>query len=72
MLISYHISHTRTKCRMATILIVEFWEVRGMKTWKELTTGVQQLVRLLFNNDFVNPGLSLKGLFLVSLFCSST
>ena len=35
-------------------------KVRGMKTWKELTTGVQQLVRLLFNNNFINSGLVLK------------
>ena len=29
---------------------------------KELTTGVQQLVRLLFNNNFVNPGLVFQSL----------
>ena len=40
-------------------LIVEFMKVRGMKAWKELTTGVQQLVRLLFGNNFINPGLFL-------------
>ena len=40
-------------------LIVEFMKVRGMKARKELTTGVQQLVRLLFNNTFINPGLVL-------------
>ena len=34
-------------------------KVGGIKTWKELATCVQQLVRLLFNNDFVNPGLFL-------------
>ena len=34
-------------------LIVEFMKVRGMTTWKELTTGVKQSVRLLFNNDFI-------------------
>ena len=39
--------------------IVEFMKVRGMKTLKELMTGVQQLVRLLFNDNFVNPGLVL-------------
>ena len=30
-----------------------------IKTWKERTTGVQQLVRLLFNNHFAKPGLVL-------------
>ena len=38
-------------------LIVQLMKVGGMKTWKELTTGVQQLVWLLFNNNFINPGL---------------
>ena len=38
-------------------LIVQFMKVQGMKTWKELTTGAQQLVRLLFNNILTNPGL---------------
>ena len=38
-------------------LIIELMKVRGMKTWKELTTGVQQLVRLLHKNKFFNPGL---------------
>ena len=37
--------------------INQFMKVGGIKTWKELTIGVQQLVRLLFNNDFINPGL---------------
>ena len=41
-------------------LIVEFMKVQGLKTWKELTTGVQQLVRLLFNNNSINPGLVLQ------------
>ena len=36
-------------------------KVGGIKTWKELTTGVQQLVRLLFNNNLINPGLILEG-----------
>ena len=27
----------------------------GIKTWKEFTIGVQQLIRLLFNNNFINP-----------------
>ena len=36
-------------------LIVKFMKVQGLKTWKEVTTGDQQLVRLLFNNDFVSP-----------------
>ena len=34
-------------------------KVGGIKTWKELTIGVKQFVRLLFNNDFINPGLVL-------------
>ena len=36
---------------------MEYSKVQGMKTWKELTTGVQQLVRLLFNNNFIDPAL---------------
>ena len=40
-------------------LIIEFMKVQGMKTWKEVTTGVQHLVSLLFNNNFINPGLVL-------------
>ena len=36
--------------------INQLMKVGGIKTWKELTIGVQQLVRLLFNNDFINPG----------------
>ena len=40
-------------------LIVKFMKIQATKTWKELTTGVQQLVRLLFNNNFTNPGLVL-------------
>ena len=39
--------------------IVEFMKVQGLKTWKELMTGVQQLERLLFNNNFTKPGLVL-------------
>ena len=31
-------------------------KVGGTKTWKELTIGVQQLVRLLFNNNFIDAG----------------
>ena len=55
-------SHTRTKYKVATIFglrrfINQFMKVGGIKTWKELTTGVQQLVRLLFNNNFINPRL---------------
>ena len=37
----------------------QFMKVGGIKTSKELTTGVQQLVMLLFNNNFVNSGLVL-------------
>ena len=58
--------HTRTEYKMATIfgltykrLVVKFMNVQGTKTWKELTTGVQLLLRLLFNNNFINPGLVL-------------
>ena len=35
-------------------------KVGGIKTWKKLTIGVQQLVRLLFNNNFINPGCHLN------------
>ena len=38
----------------------------GMKTWKELATGVQQLVRLPFNKDFINPGLVLENVTLLN------
>ena len=37
----------------------EFQKVGGIKTWKEFTIGVQELVRLLFNNKTINPGLVL-------------
>ena len=33
-------------------------KVGGIKTLKELTTGVQQFVRLLFNNNLSTPDLS--------------
>ena len=47
--------------------INQFMKVRGIKTWKELTIGVQQSVRLLFNNNFINPGLVLSnGMYLIS------
>ena len=39
--------------------INQFMKVGGIETWKELTIGVQQLVRLLFNNNFINPELVL-------------
>ena len=39
--------------------IIKFIKVRATKTWKELTTGVQQLLRLLFDNNSINPGLVL-------------
>ena len=39
--------------------INQFMKVGGIKTWNELTIDVQQLVRLLFKNDFINPGLVL-------------
>ena len=31
----------------------------GIKTWNELTIGVQPLERLPFSNDFINPWLVL-------------
>ena len=39
--------------------INQFMKVGGIKTLKELAIGVQQLVRLLFNNNFINPGFSI-------------
>ena len=30
-------------------------KVGGINTWKELTIGVQQLARLLFDNNFIIP-----------------
>ena len=39
--------------------INQFMKVAGIKTWKELTIGVQQLVRLLFENNLIAPGLVL-------------
>ena len=36
-------------------------KVGGIKTWKELTTGGQQLVRLLLNYNFINPDSSIDG-----------
>ena len=35
-------------------------KVGDVTTWKEVTIDVQQLVRLLFNNNFINPGLVLE------------
>ena len=61
-------SHTRTTYKIQNgddiwpnlrRFINQFMKVGGSKTWKELTIGVQQLVRLLFNNNFINPGLVL-------------
>ena len=40
-------------------IISQFMKVGGIKTCKELTIGVQQLVTLLFNNNFIKPGLVL-------------
>ena len=40
--------------------INQFMKVGGIKIWKEHTIGVQQLIRLLFNNNVANPGLSFK------------
>ena len=39
--------------------INQFMKVGGIKTWKILTNGIQQLVRVLFSNNFINPGLVL-------------
>ena len=33
-------------------------KAEDVTTWKELTIGVQRLVGLLFDNHFINPGLS--------------
>ena len=42
--------------------INQFMKVGGVKTWKELMIGVQQLVRLHFNDKFIkNPDLSFNG-----------
>ena len=38
--------------------IYQFIKFGGIKTWKELTIGVQQLVRLLLNNILSTPTLS--------------
>ena len=35
-------------------------KVGDIKTWKELKIGVQQLVKLLFHNNFITPGLALE------------
>ena len=35
-------------------------KVGDVTTWKELAIGVQQLVRLLFDNNSINSGLVLK------------
>ena len=35
-------------------------KARTTNTWKELTIGVQQFIRLLFNNDLSTPDLSFK------------
>ena len=40
-------------------LTMQLMKDRGMKTWKKLVTGVQQLVRLLFSNNLIKPGLAL-------------
>ena len=37
--------------------INQVMKVGGIKTWKELTISVQQLIRLLFDNNSINPGL---------------
>ena len=37
----------------------ELMTVGDATTWKELTIGLQHLARLLFDNDFINPGLVL-------------
>ena len=40
--------------------INQFMKVAGIKTWNQPTIDLQQLVRLVFNNDFINPGLVLQ------------
>ena len=37
--------------------INQFIKVGGIETWEELMAGVQHLEKLLFNNNFINPGL---------------
>ena len=37
----------------------QFMKFGASKTRKELTIGIQQLVRLLFESNFINPGLAL-------------
>ena len=37
--------------------IFEEMTVGDVTTWKELTIGVRQLVGLIFDNNFMNPGL---------------
>ena len=63
---SFLMAHLRTctKYKMATKfgITYENWSWRKMKvgdvtSWKKLTIGVQQVVRLLFDNHFINPGL---------------
>ena len=52
---SYKIQKGDYICLNLRRLINQFMKVGGIKTKKELTIGVQQLVRLLFNNYFINP-----------------
>ena len=54
--LSNYIFKSVKKCEMTSY---HFMKVGGIKTWKELAIGVQQLVKLLFNNNFMNPGLVL-------------
>ena len=42
-----------------TSFINQFMKIGGIRTWKELTTGVQLLIKLLFNNNVIIPGLIL-------------
>ena len=43
-------------------------KVGGIKTWKELTIGVQQLVRLLLYHNFINLSPSDKWLLIYESF----
>ena len=61
------LSRTLTKYKMATTFGLTYEKilhvlmaVRGVTTWKELMIGIRQLVRLLFDNDFITPELLFK------------
>ena len=53
------LSRTRTKYKMATTFGLIVTTVGDVTTWKELPIGVRQLVKLLFENNCISPGLVL-------------